>query len=45
MLLNELLEKKYCSVERVCSIGVVSVPKERNVYRFEEKVLFISSRN
>ena len=41
MLLNELLEKKYCSVERVCSIGVVSVPKERNVYNALRKKYYL----
>lgn len=32
MLVNQLLEKDYCQVEYPCHIGLVSIPKERNLY-------------
>lgn len=37
MLMNELLEKEYRPVEYPCSFGLISIPKDRNVYNVLRK--------
>lgn len=40
MLMNELIEKEYCPVEYPCPIGLVCIPRERNVYNVLRRKYF-----